>query len=226
MSDDHGAGETVGNTVGETAANTTGEGVIRFRFVHRREALPAELGGLAATLAGWRRRLVARGVVGREAGRYGGYGFGNLSARVGRDLGGGFLVTGSQTGHLGDLDLAAFAHVEAWDAAAHRLTSRGLGQPSSESLTHAALYDASPRIGAVFHVHAPALWARRGTPELPSTAPGIDYGTLEMAAEVAGLARHLGDSGLLAMTGHKDGLVAWGPTPEDTGHHLLDALDR
>lgn len=199
------------------------EGVIRFRFDHRQEGLPEELAALAAALAGWRRRLVAREVVGRDPGRYGGFGFGNLSARVaGRP---GFLVTGSQTGHLPDLDLAGFALVESWDAAAHRLTSRGLARPSSESLTHAALYDASPAIGAVFHVHAPALWSRRGTRELPATPPDVDYGTPEMAAAAAEIVHRTGPIGLLTMAGHEDGIVAWGPTPEGAGQVLLTALD-
>ena len=201
---------------------TAREGVIRFRFDHRREELPAALEPVAARLARWRRTLVALGVVGRDAGRYGGYGFGNLSGRVGRRA---FLVTGSQTGHLADLYLAGFALVESWDAAAHRLASRGLVAPSSEALTHAALYDASARIGAVFHVHAPALWARRGAAGLPATAPGVAEGTPEMAAEVGRLARRLGASGLLAMSGHEDGLVAWGPTADAAGRMLLAALD-
>lgn len=202
------------------------EGVIRFRFDHRRERLPPGLAALAGELAGWRRRLVARGVVGQEPGRYGGAGFGNLSARLPPPHGRGFLVTGSQTGHLADLDLAGFALVDSWDAAAHRLASRGLAPPSSESLTHAALYDASPAIGAVFHVHAPALWARRGTPALPATAPTAEYGSPQMAAEVAALARRLGETGLLAMSGHEDGLLAWGPSPEAAGTALLTALDE
>lgn len=209
---------------------TAGEGVIRFRFDHRREALPEAFAALAEELAGWRRALVAAGVVGRDPARYGGFGFGNLSARTasgGEEPAGrrAFLVTGSQTGHLADLDLAGFALVESWDAAAHRLASRGLAAPSSESLTHAALYDASPAIGAVFHVHAPALWARRGSAALPATAAGIDYGTPEMAVEVARLARHLGRSGLLAMSGHEDGVVAWAADPHTAGRTLLAALE-
>lgn len=197
------------------------EGVIRFRYEHRREALREDLGGLAAELGAWRRVLIERGLVGQDPRRYGGYGFGNLSARAG---GRSFLVTGSQTGHLADLDLAGYALIESWTAAEHRLTSRGLVEPSSEALTHAALYDASAAICAVFHVHSPALWARRGTAGLPATAPGIDYGTPEMAAEVARLCRLARASGLLAMAGHEDGLLAYGPDPATTGETLLAAL--
>lgn len=197
------------------------EGVIRFRFEHRREALGPALAVVAAELGRWRRLLIERRVMGRHPARYGGYGFGNLSARVdGRS----FLITGSQTGHLADLDLAGFALVGSWDTAEHRLASRGLVAPSSEALTHAALYDASPGIGAVFHVHAPALWARRGTPELPATDPAADYGTPEMAAEVARLARRAPGPALVAMAGHEDGILAYGHDPAAVGRTLLAAL--
>jgi hypothetical protein len=197
------------------------EGVIRFRFEHRREVLGEGLAEVAAEVAGWRRVLIGLGVVGRDPARYGGSGFGNLSARVGADA---FLVTGSQTGHLRDLDLGGFALVESWVAAEHRLTSRGLVEPSSESLTHAALYEASPAVGAVFHVHSPALWERRGAPGLPTTSAGIDYGTAEMAAEVARLCRLAPGPAVIAMGGHADGILAYGPDPGTTARTLLAAL--
>lgn len=209
------------------------EGVIRFRFEHRHEPLPGELAPLAAELGGWRRELVVRGVLGRDPGRYDGAGFGNLSARVTKSAGPPgrrrFLISGSQTGGWVDLDLAGFALVESWEAATHRLASRGLVEPSSEALTHAALYDASSAVGAVLHVHAPRLWARRGTADLPETDPVVDYGSAEMAAAVAELAGRLlagAATGLIAMGGHPDGILAFGPDPPATARILLSALDR
>lgn len=197
------------------------EGVVKYRAEQVAADLAPELAPLAAVLAAWRRRLRALGWVGREAGRYGGYGFGNLSARA---PGGGFLITGSQTGGREDLGLTVFALVEEWDLEANRLRSRGRVAASSESLTHAALYGADPRIGAVFHVHAPELWARRGGRGLPVTAPGADYGTPAMAAEVvrswrrdpAGVA-----AGVVAMEGHEDGVVAFGRCVAEAGELLL-----
>ena len=201
---------------------TEREGVVRYECVHREEELPPALAPLAAALAAWRRVLAALGLVGRDPARYGGLGFGNLSARIAPGER-PFLVTGTQTGHLPHLPLAGFARVERWDTAANRLESSGRASPSSESLTHAALYDLSPEIAAVFHVHSPTLWRR---PDLPRTAPGVGYGTPEMAAEVGRVWRELSrpPAGLLAMAGHEDGVVAWGSTLDEAGRRAVDPL--
>lgn len=198
------------------------EGVVRYACEHREEGLPAALAPLAAALAAWRRVLAALGLVGQDPRRYGGLGFGNLSARIAPGER-PFLVTGTQTGHLPHLPLAGFARVERWDLGANRLESSGLARPSSESLTHAALYDLSPGIGKVFHVHSPELWRRT---DLPRTAPDVGYGTPEMAAEVGRVWRRLGrpSAGLLAMGGHEDGLVAWGVALDGPGALLVAEL--
>ena len=198
------------------------EGVVKYRAEHRQEALDGALAAVAAGLAAWRHPLRALGWIGREEGRYDGYGFGNLSARLrpGRRP---FVVTGSQTGGVERLGLDGFAVVEDWDLDANRLWSRGPVAASSESLTHAALYAASPRVGAVFHVHAPELWRHRGAPGLPETDPAVPYGTPEMAREVERAWREQA-AGLIAMGGHEDGLLAWGTTPDRAGGALLDSL--
>jgi len=219
------------------------EGVIRFRAEHREEPLPADLAPLAAELAGWQRVLRRLGVIGCDPHRYGGYAFGNLSARVAHDAPPGrraFLITGSQTmgegaGERGDdgddpaADLARWALVERWDAAANRVESRGLVPPSSESLTHGALYDldpaAGPPAGAVFHAHAPGPWRRARGLGLPVTAEATECGTPELAAEIArlGAAGRLA-AGVLAMGGHEDGILAFGATVTEAGQRLVAAL--
>lgn len=210
------------------------EGVIRFRADHRREVPPVGLAPLAEELGGWQRVLRRLGVVGRDPDRYGGYAFGNLSACLagGAAPGGrSFLVTGSQTMHPGDEDEAGaldrWAVVERWDAAANRVESRGLVEPSSESLTHGALYDLDLplSVGAVFHAHAPDLWNRARDLGLPITDPAAECGTPELAREIArlGAAGALA-GGLLAMGGHEDGILAFGATPEEAGQILVKAL--
>ncbi len=231
---------------GEPPGGSEREGVVKYDARHTEAALSAELAPLAAALAAWRHPLRALGWLGREEGRYGGYGFGNLSARVAGELAdrlgldadahrgaAPFLVTGSQTGGEERLGLGGFALVERHDTAANRLWSRGEVAASSESLTHAALYAASPRVGAVLHVHAPELWRRRRVLGLETTGADVAYGTPEMAAEVAAAAGRAGSrgatdgkpagTGILAMAGHEDGILAWGPDPATAGRALLTA---
>lgn len=212
------------------------EGVIRFGTDHRREALPSWLAPLVAELARWQGELRRLGVVGRDPERYGGYAFGNLSARLDRESPPGcrsFVITGSQTLRAGDEpalgSLDRWAVVERWAVAANRVESRGLVAPSSESLSHAALYDLdlSTPIGAVFHAHAPALWQRAQALGLPITDPSAQCGTPELAQEIARLGTEGAlTRGLLAMAGHEDGILAFGATPENVGRILVEALQR
>lgn len=208
------------------------EGVIRFRADHAHGALPAEFAAAAARLAGWRRVLRGLGVLGQDPARYGGYGFGNISVRVppfptppGRRR---FLVSATQTSGRAAVTLADFALVERYDLAGNRVESRGSALPSSEALTHGAVYDLSSEVRAVLHVHAPELWRRAAELDLPLTSPGLREGTAELATEIRRLrpAWVLAAGGLVAMGGHEDGLIAFGRSEEEAGQRLVAALAR
>ena len=115
-----------------------------------------------------------------------------------------------------------FAVVTAWDWVANTLTAEGGRPPSSEALTHAALYSAAPGICWVLHGHAPALWHSAERHGIPTTPANVAYGTPAMAAGVAALVanrdgRGPGLPGLLAMGGHEDGVIAYGATAASTG---------
>lgn len=172
-----------------------GEGVIRFDVRHEQRPLEERvLGATARVLSAWRELLAGIGVIGRDPGRYEGLGYGNVSARVGPfgDVARGrrrFLVSGSQTGGLAHLTLREYALVESWDLEENRVSSAGLVAPSSESLTHAALYDVSPAIRVVLHAHAPDLWRHARALGLPVSRPEAANGTTAMALEVQRLYR-------------------------------------
>lgn len=212
-------------TVGEP------EGIVRYWMEHAEGPLPPEALAAAAELDGWRRVMRRLGVLGRDPARYGGYGFGNASRRVahpGEEPPPGcrrFVVSGTQTAHLEELGTGGWALVEWYEPAAMRLASRGPVAPSSEALTHAALYDADPAIGCVLHAHAPEPWRRAGELGLPTT-PAATAGTAEMAAAVAETWRRLGGppAGLFVLGGHQDGLVAFGPDPRAAGERLVAVL--
>lgn len=209
------------------------EGVIRFRAEHERRALEARrYGDTACQLMAWREIMALTGLVGREPSLYEGAAYGNVSARVGpraAPIGRrSFLITATQTSGKRCIDIGDFTVVERYDYELNRVRSHGLSLPSSESMTHAAAYDASPIVQCVLHAHSPVLWSRRRQLSLPETDPAVPYGTPQMALEVRRLYREtvLPERRILAMGGHEDGILVLGRSPEEAGGVLLRWLAR
>lgn len=200
------------------------EGVIKFDLTHRAGAFPApfNLNGLQRA----RRRLFEAGLVGQDPARYDGLGYGNLSERVGP--GGEFVISGTQTGGKPELDASDYAWVLEADVAHNRLRSTGETKPSSESLTHALLYQLSRDVVSVVHVHCPRLWGAATRLSLPCTPASAPYGSLAMVDAV----RRLWQSGALQQTpgfimlGHQDGVVSFGADPESATEILFDWLEK
>jgi ribulose-5-phosphate 4-epimerase/fuculose-1-phosphate aldolase len=193
------------------------EGVIKFdyAFDETDEVVPID-----EQILLWRQMLFQYDLVGEVPDRYGGFGFGNISYRLPQ----GFAITASQTGRAAILEAQHFALVTDWSLERNWLRAEGAMRPSSESLTHAAIYEANASIQAVFHVHSPTLWGAQEMLCLPETAASIPYGTVEMAATLKALTRRLGAEGLIRMAGHEDGIVAWSTSPLGAGARLLKAL--
>jgi ribulose-5-phosphate 4-epimerase/fuculose-1-phosphate aldolase len=209
------------------------EGVIKFSAEHVRERLPAErFGALCCELVAWREIMAKTELVGRAPHLYAGAGYGNVSGRVGppsSPMGQrAMLITGTQTGGFAEVDLAEFCLVERYDYRRNRVWSRGLIEPSSETMTHGAIYDLSPHIRFVFHGHGAVIWSQARALGIPTTDPAVAYGTPEMAEEVQRLYRStaLSQVRILAMGGHEDGVVVFGHTAEDAGQVLVSYLAR
>ena len=174
---------------------------------------------VVAPLVGWRDRLHALGLIGVYPD---GIGFGNVSAlRPGK----GFVISGTATGSLPTLGPEHFAEVTDYEIAANTLACRGQVRASSESLSHAAVYEADPTVGAVFHIHHLGLW-ERWYGLLPTTHPAAEAGTPAMAHAIAAL---LADPeararGVFVMGGHREGLMAFGTGPEEAGNRLLQVF--
>ena len=209
------------------------EGVIKFQCDHGGSAGDLRRHGqVIAELRAWRLVMKQLAVLGCDSSRYGGAGFGNLSARVGppsaplgrRQM----IVSASQTGRLDDVGIEHFCLIERYDIDRNQVVSRGHDLPSSESLTHAALYDLGPHIRAVLHGHAPQLWHKARALRLPQTRPEVPYGTREMAREMARVHREttFAEVGVLAMAGHEDGIVAVGRSLDEAGQRLVTWLAR
>ena len=209
------------------------EGVIKFAAEHDLRPLePRRYVDLACKLVAWREILSKTQLVGQDPQRYGGAGYGNVSARLGPpSLGQGrrrFLITGTQTGGKAWLALDDFCAVDRYDYRRNAVESFGVTLPSSESMTHGAIYDLSPQIRFVYHAHSPTIWRRARDLRLPTTDRKVAYGTPEMALEVQRLYQTTGlaERRVFAMGGHEDGVVAFGHTPEQAGQAIINTLAR
>ena len=209
------------------------EGVIKFRLEHQtRDLEPRRYGELACKLAAWRQVMSMTRLVGQDPGLYEGAGYGNVSARVGpanAALGRrGFLITATQTSGKARVDLGDFVVVERYDPRQNRVKSHGRQRPSSESMTHGAIYDQGPQIRCVLHAHSPALWSQARRLRIPTTDPAVAYGSPEMAREVQRLFREspAAERQILAMGGHEDGILAFGRSADEAGQILVRELAR
>jgi len=204
------------------------DGVIKFELVFS-AAEPVAMSRLQE-LNKWRSLLWRHRLIGQDPARYEGYGFGNVSQRIEPfDTGCGervFVISGTQTGELEELDNKHYAIVSVWDAAHNKVIASGPVKPSSESLTHAMIYDLDDEARVVLHVHSPDIWKSAAARNIPLTGASVEYGTPAMAQEVRRLFNETSvqQSGIFAMGGHEDGIVSFGPGVEQAGQNLLQAL--
>jgi ribulose-5-phosphate 4-epimerase/fuculose-1-phosphate aldolase len=164
-----------------------------------------------AELNACRRKLLHLQLIGVDSN---GTAFGNLSVRDGTTN--NFYITGSATGGMPELTVADCVRVVSYDFERNWLQYQGFAIPSSESLTHAAIYRSNATAAAVIHCHDPKLWAALLN-QAPTTSKGAEYGTPEMAYEIVRLFQ-VGDvrtREIFVMAGHEGGIVAFGKDLEE-----------
>ena len=181
------------------------------KFTHQRVGMDIAPFGGFAELNECRQKLLERGLIGVDAN---GTGFGNLSIRDGVSR--NFYITGSATGGLPELTPTDCVRVVAYDFARNWLRYEGAAIPSSESLTHAAIYKSDPSTSAVIHCHDAVLW-RALLGRVPTTSKAVAYGTPEMAYEIMRLFEEtdVRSRKILVMAGHEGGIVTLGQNFEE-----------
>ena len=151
-----------------------------------------------------------------------GIGFGNISIRCNENT---FLISGTATGGITDLDNSHYALVTDYDLKANSLICKGLINASSESLTHALIYESSPLTNAVIHIHNLDLW-KKLMHKVPTSNEQVPYGTTEMAQEIKRLFEEtsLSSEKIMVMGGHKEGIISFGKNLEEAANVLLNKL--
>jgi hypothetical protein len=151
-----------------------------------------------------------------------GIGFGNVSQR---SSGNKFIISGSKSGSVSHLDESHYAEVIDFDIKKNWVKCIGETIASSESMSHAVIYEQYSKVNAVFHVHHLGLW-KKLLWKIPTTPESAPYGSPEMANEILHLFQttDVMHKRLFAMAGHEEGLFAFGNTLEEAGIVLLDLV--
>ena len=191
------------------------DGVIKFCSEHSYsdKGVP----DLYEMIEAWRQVFWRLGLIGQDPARYEGAGYGNISLRCQA----GFIISGTQTGHKPVLDRSDYALIMESDIEHNKVYSLGETRPSSESLTHAAIYCASTVVGSVVHVHSPLIWSVADCLDIVNTPESIAYGTPEMAKALARVIEKNEKSNVAIMKGHLDGVIAWGDTIDSAGMEIV-----
>lgn len=182
------------------------EGVIKFNC-HWTQTNPLPSSKLKS-LIDCRNQLFKLGLIGVYPD---GIGYGNISQLD--HAKNQFVISGTQTGHFAQAMPEHFALVTNYNIKENFIVCEGPIKASSESLTHAMIYETFPDVTAVIHIHSAEHW-KRLMHQVPTTGVAIPYGTPKMAEEIKRLAKEsdLPQSQILVMAGHEDGIITFGST--------------
>ena len=190
------------------------EGYIKFNYTWIEEELSDE--NIISELNSWRQKLYNSQLIGAYPD---GIGYGNISCRL---ADGNFLITGTATGGIEKLTNGHFSRVSDFNFVDNAITCHGPVKASSESLTHAIIYQSLPKTNAVVHIHNRNLWHKLLN-KVPATSRHVAYGTPEMAKEIERLlaTTSLQEDKILVMAGHEDGIITFGDNLAEAADKLL-----
>ena len=190
------------------------EGYVRFQAQWTETGPPRH--DRLSELDSLRTRLWDRGWIGATPE---GVGFGNLSLR---DHGSTFIITGTATGADRVLGPRGYTLVTAVHRSRNTVVCQGPVRASAETMSHAAIYEAHPRVTCVIHIHSGDLWRRGLELNWPATPVQAEYGTPGLADAIAALVRARDrPRGTLVLAGHQDGILSFGRDPRDAEEELL-----
>ena len=193
-----------------------GEGYLKFNCERIDENISIPV-NIFNSLSKWRQKMFEYSLIGVYSN---GIGYGNISVRSDAN---NFYISGTATGSLPVLEEKHYALVNSWSFGNNSLKCIGMINASAESLSHAAIYESLPDVGAVIHIHHKGMWDKYIN-SLLTTSPEILYGTPEMAMEIKKIIRNIKPEtdNILVMGGHEEGIITWGKSLDIAGAIVLN----
>ncbi|MBP7731637.1 MAG: class II aldolase/adducin family protein [Bacteroidales bacterium] len=170
----------------------------------------------------WRKVLFNMNLIGAYEN---GVGYGNISMRSGQ--GNQFIITGSSTGEIPELEPGHYVKVVSFNIDDNAVQCIGPLKASSESLTHAAIYMSDPGTNAVVHIHSIDMWNNL-IHKAPTTNPGMDYGTTELAKNILKILKEpeVLDKKIIVMAGDRAGILTFGHDMDEAVNILMQHLKK
>ncbi len=150
-------------------------------------------------------------------------GYGNISVKIPD----GMIISGTQTGDIFPIRNEHFTLVTHYDINKNSVVCKGPIKASSESMTHAAIYEADSSIKAIIHIHNKELWVKL-MDKVPTTRGEVPYGTPEMANEIFRLFKEtsVSQDKIIVMAGHDEGVIVFGKDLDEAGETILKYLAK
>lgn len=186
------------------------------------EALPHEASGYAEFKA-WRSILFTLDLIGQHPDRNGGYAYGNLSFANPP----GFVITASQSSGTPTLEPEDLVQVTHASHSRFWIEALGSRPPSSDAMTHAAIYQMDPRVRFIFHIHSDEVWSVRDALNLPETPEDVAPASPEMAQAAAQLMQtHQSRPLVFAAAADRNSIFALSHHIRDCGGLLVSYLAK
>ena len=172
-----------------------------------------------------REKLYSLGLIGAYDN---GIGYGNISTRY--KSSNMFLITATQTGELKNLKPKHYSLVQDVNFDTFKTYAKGASKPSSESITHAAIYALDEQINAVIHVHNEKLWDHMlaNTNGNYLSTNDTPYGTPEMVEDINEMYKNIDalSNNAFVMKGHFEGVVTFGRSLKEAEKVLFEIIGK
>lgn len=196
------------------------EGIIKFKY-YCEDGSEEISDNLFDKINPVRNKLAEMGLIGQYDD---GLCYGNISIRESSTD--EFFITASGTSNIKTINKEHYVKIIACDTNKNLCRYKGKGLPSSETLTHAIIYNLCKEAKSVIHIHNKKLWEEL-IGKVPSTSKHARYGTIEMVEET----KRLFDKGdaqknkIIVMEGHEEGIISFGVSVNEAMDILMKVIN-
>lgn len=196
------------------------EGIVKYFLEFKKEKL--DITKEYKSLEVLRKRLYSLALIGAYED---GIGYGNISLKSEDEN--SFIITGTQTGCLQDLEEKDYSKVLSIDFNNFKTKACGLSHPSSECISHGTIYNLDKEIKAVIHIHNKKLWHFMIENNYLSTED-TPYGTLEMVEDIRNMYKNKNilENNIFVMKGHYEGIICFAKSLEAAEYKLYDLVRK